>query len=115
MSWLGMEHHDILAGCSRRRLRLGWPRAFWDSLILPSPAGGKISMKCSRRSADAPGRNGSTLIHCSGRKGGFLAHSFRTRTDREGRLRVELTRSPHRVAMSAICAFRPAGVDVLRT
>jgi hypothetical protein len=28
---------------------------------------------------------------------------------------VDLTRSPHRLAMTAICAFRPAGVDVKRS
>ena len=36
-------------------------------------------------------------------------------TKREGRLRVDLTRSPHRLAMAAICAFRPAGIDELRS
>ena len=46
-------------------------------------------MKCSRRSADAHGRKWTDTIHCRGRKGGFLAYSFRTRTDREGRLRVD--------------------------
>jgi hypothetical protein len=34
---------------------------------------------------------------------------------REDRLRVDLTRSPHRLAMTAICAKATAGVDVQRT
>lgn len=36
----------------------------------------------------------------------------RTRTDRGSALCVDLTRSPHRLAMSGICAFWPAGVDM---
>ena len=45
----------------------------------------------------------------------FLAPTARSRADLEGPLGVDLTRSPHRLAMTGICAFRSAGVDVKRT
>jgi hypothetical protein len=36
-------------------------------------------------------------------------------TKREGRLRVDMTRLPSPRRMAAICAFRPAGIDELRS
>jgi hypothetical protein len=42
----------------------------------------------------------------------MLAHSSRSSPEPEGRLRVDLTRSPRRRRMAGICAQRTAGVDV---
>jgi hypothetical protein len=45
----------------------------------------------------------------------FLALPVVRRADLECPLRVDLTRSPRRLAMTAMCAYRTAGVDVKRT
>ena len=47
-------------------------------------------------------------------KTGFSRSTPVHRTNPEGQLRVDLTRSPHRLARTAICAHRTADVDVKR-
>jgi hypothetical protein len=45
----------------------------------------------------------------------FRRFSSVHRVNLEGQQRVDLTRSPHRLAMTAICAKETAGVDVKRS
>jgi hypothetical protein len=85
------------------------PQAIWAWRIMPCP-GGRSSPSSVLAEAPEKGRERSVQI-----EGAELTESGqRARSNRNVRLRVELTGSPSRRRMPGICSHRPAGVEADR-